>query len=106
MEITYLTNRYMKKQNLLFVVGILFLTSFTFQQPSGNAIVDKMEGIDVYVNSRPLRDYTVIDSGITNVVMGQCDGMISKSVRKAVKDKADAVIIHFENFRYESIKYK
>ncbi len=86
------------------VVAVILLASF--QQQTGNARVEKIEGVDVYAFSVPLRDYEVIKSGITTVFMGQCDGMVSRSAKKAAEEKADGVIIHFENFKYEAIKYK
>lgn len=106
------------KNKVLLAITIVCVTfilvSFkpqTQQVPCGNAIADKINGIDVYVNSRPTRDYEVIKSGMNGITTNG-EQVVSRSAKKAFDGDGkgnltgDAVIVHLSNSRYEIIKYK
>lgn len=100
-----LINKHNMKTLLLFLSIVVALSSFTHTEDAPAASVQKLYGVDIYAYSTPGRQYDVIDQGITNVVMGQCNGFVSRSAKKAFEKKGDGVILHFETFRYEIIKY-
>lgn len=105
------------KNKVLLTIAILavafILVSFNQQQPTrcGNAIADKINGIDVYVNSEPTREYEVVKTGL-NGFTTNAEQIVSRSAKKAFDGdgkgglKGDAVIVHLSNSRYEIIKYK
>jgi len=96
-------------------LAVIILTLFSFkpqqQQECGNAIADKINGIDVYVNSRPTRQYEVVKAGLNGFTTNP-DQIVSRSAKKAFEGDGkgnltgDAVIVHLSNARYEVIKYK
>jgi hypothetical protein len=89
------------------VAVVFIMVSFKQTQPPiGNAITEKVNGVDVYVFSRPTRNYDVIKSGTVTTIIGQCESIANKSARKAADEKADGVIVNLNNNRYEAIKYK
>lgn len=100
-----LINKHNMKTLLLFLSIMIALSSFTHEENATAASVEKLYGVDIYAYSTPGKQYTVIDEGITNVIMGQCNGFVSRSAKKAFEKKGDGVILHFETFKYEVIKY-
>lgn len=93
------------KTLLLFLTITIALSSFTHEENAPVASVEKLYGVDVYAYSVPAKPYEVIETGITNVIMGQCNGFVSRSAKKAFEKKGDGVILHFDTFKYEVIKY-
>ena len=94
----------MKISLLLFLIlGIQFTPT-----ESGQAKVQKIQGVDIFVMSEPLVDYDVIENGkIVITLTGGCDQEITKAAMKASKLNADGVIIFFGTpLRYTSIRYK
>lgn len=71
---------------------------------SANAVVQKIQGVDVFVYSTPSRDYEVIERGIIGFAP-KCEMVIEKSARKAADLNCNAVIVEFPA-RYVAIKYK
>ncbi|MBL0744592.1 hypothetical protein [Chryseolinea lacunae] len=99
----------MKNQvlNILTIVSIMFLLSFTYQSQQPNAIVDKIDGIDVFVYSKPSNPYQVVKSGTAaTMTLRGTDGLVDKAVSIAAKEKADGIILDTRNGKYEAIKYK
>jgi hypothetical protein len=77
---------------------------FTPEVKTG-ATAQRVGGVAVFIYSEPSEPYDIIESSRLTVVM-DCDNRISKPISKAVKAKADGVIIHFEQNRYDLIKFK
>lgn len=105
----------MKQTAYKFIMVIIALaalamitTSFKlYDGQSPNAVTEKVNGVDVYVFSRPVREYVVIKSSVSNLlVFNKGDGVIMRSAKKAFEEKGDGVIVHLNNSRYEVIKYK
>ena len=91
------------------VTAILALISLTGLSitPNNNvtANVEKSGGVAIFVYSEPSQDYDVIESGRI-VMLLDCNEVINKPIKKAIKAKADGVIIHFKDSRYDLIKFK
>lgn len=95
------------KNGILFAVSVTLLIILMSSKPSvvANAVVEQRMGLDVYVMSKPTKDYEVIESGKSSAWFS-CNEIITHSVKQAKKSEADAVIIHFSNKRFDAIKYK
>ncbi len=92
----------------LMLIVMIMLTSFKlYNGQSPNAVTEKINGVDVYVFSAPVREYTVIKTAISNgLVFDHPDKLVLRSAKRAYEEKGDAVIVHLSNYRYEVIKYK
>lgn len=94
----------MKKLSTLLVLSLLFTFGFKNKDEEGLARVNKVQGIEVYVLSEPVRDYEVISDvgtglSTTSAVTGglvneSIADKISNFVRKAMKQNSriDGVI--------------
>jgi hypothetical protein len=99
----------MKKNLLAFIIlaATVSLPSFTYQAQQANAIVDKVNGIDVYVYSKPSNPYEVVKSGnASRMTLKGTDGLVNGATEIALKEKADGVILDTRNGKYEAIRYK
>ncbi len=93
----------MKTLVLLLLAVIL---SATIQTQTGNADVQRMQGLDVYVYSEPVKPYEVIESGKVMVTLtGGCGETVTQAVKKAAKVKAQGVIVNLETSKWDAIKY-
>lgn len=91
----------------ILLLAVLFSASFTMQTNSGNATVQKIQGLDVYVYSEPSQKYEVIESGkVLMTLTGGCGEVVTQAVKKSAKVDADAVIVHLESSKWDAIKYK
>lgn len=93
----------MKTISVFLFLGILL--SFRSQTVS-TATPQKVQGIDVYVMSEPVRAYEVIKTGSQDIVL-TCKGSINAPIGVAAKTEgAEGVIIHFpQSSKYSVIKY-
>lgn len=87
---------------------VMITTSFKlYHGLNPNAVAEKINGVDVYVFSAPVREYEVIKTAISNgLVFDHPDKLVMRSAKKAFEEKGDGVIVHLNNYRYEIIKYK
>jgi hypothetical protein len=83
------------------------LLAFKSIDNTGNATVQRMQGLDVYVMSEPTRPYEVIKS-VTAVQWLSCKEAVNTPVNKAAKEPgAQGVIIYWPvTSKYTIIKYK
>ena len=91
------------------ISAILLLFALLSFRPfsEGNARTQKIQGVEVFIYSEPVRDYEVIESGkVIATLTGSCSEQVNQSVKKAAKAKADAVIIYLESSKWDAIKYK
>jgi hypothetical protein len=101
---------YMRKSVIVLVALVaLALTSFNRNESeTGNAVAQRITGLDVYVYSEPSKAYEVIDNGKVLVTLtGGCSEVVNQAVKKASKnDGAQGVIIYLESSKWIAIKYK
>lgn len=108
----------MTKLSILFIgVSLLISTGFKINDEKGLARVNKVQGVEVYILSEPLRDYEVISDigtglSTTSAVTGglvneSIADKISNFVRKAMKENSriDA-IIYSSGKRIVGIRFK
>jgi hypothetical protein len=85
--------------------GLLILAGFTQEQKNDTATVDKINGVYVFIHSKPAREYEVLKSGKT-IVLLHSDEVITHPIKVAQKEKADGVIINVEGNHYDIIKFR
>lgn len=71
----------------------------------GNAIAENHMGVDVFVYSRPTKEYDVIEDGKI-IALANCDEVFNKPIKKAADKNGDGVIIYVETQKYDIIKYR
>ena len=71
---------------LLAVVSIIFATSFKIMADKSNAAVDQIQGVYVFIQSKPTSEYEYL--GSVKKEYPQADGVIFTSVNM---DQVDAV---------------
>lgn len=89
----------------LFLAIISLMAFQSIQQKEVSATPRKVSGVAVFLYSDPVGDYELVESGKFTILM-DCNEAINKPIKKAAKLKADGVIIHFEQSRYDIIKFK
>lgn len=98
-------------KNLMFaciaVVCVALTMSFK-NQAEGNAVAQRITGLDVYVYSEPTKPYEIIENGKVLVTLtGGCSEVVNQGVKKAGKvDGAQGVIVYLESSKWSAIKYK
>jgi len=90
----------------IILLAIVLMASITPQQ-DGNARVQKVQGIEVYIMSEPLRDYEVIDNGkVLATLSGSCSERLRAAVKSASKSNPDAIIFYLDGAKWDAIKFK
>lgn len=90
----------------IILLAIVLMASINPQE-SGNARVQKVQGIEVYVMSEPLNAYDVIDNGkVLATISGSCSERLRAAVKSAAKSNPDAIIFYLDGAKWEAIKFK
>lgn len=92
----------------ILALALLTGVSFSPQTNPGQASVNKLNGVEIFVYSNPVKEYEVIETGkVMLTLTGSCDDRIKSAANKAAKLNADGLIIEFgEPTRWTAIKYK
>jgi len=91
---------------------LLVLFGLSFESKNSPVVtVSKIQGVDVYVYSKPSGNYKVIDSGKIRVTLtGGCNEVVDSAIKKAAKLGADGVIVDMASSglgnAWEAIKYE
>lgn len=93
----------MKISILILILGIHFNPT-----ESGNAKVNSIQGVQIFLYSEPTQDFEVIETGMVKLTLtGSCEDRIKTAANKAAKLKADGIIIELgEPTRWTAIRYK
>lgn len=96
----------MKKMILGAVMGVSAVAVFSFKTTeTGNAITERRNGLDVYMYSRPSKDYETVYSDKFKIAF-DCNEILTKPLKMAEGKGGEGVIIYPETTRFEVIKYK
>lgn len=82
------------------VAVLLTLVSFTYQQEEANAKVKSIDGIEIYIQSEPLKKYKVVDDLLPakfNFHMSSIDNLCSHYVKVAKKKEVEFDALVFQN---------
>jgi hypothetical protein len=90
----------------IIILAIVLMANINPQE-SGNARVQKVQGIEVYIMSEPLKAYDVIDNGkVLATLSGSCSERLRAAVKSAAKSNPDAIIFYLDGAKWEAIKFK
>jgi hypothetical protein len=93
-----------------FILAFIILSMFMFggritAPGAGQAQVDRIQGVDLYISSQPVVDYQVVDSA-KMVIYTNCQQLWRRPVRRAAKQQADGVIVSLDREYYWVIRYR
>jgi hypothetical protein len=96
----------MKKPATAFLLGIAICAFFAFKSVkydlrSNTAEVEQLEGLYIFTDSKPVKEYDFIGSEKVSFTLGseQYGAIRNKLIKKVKKEypQANAIIFHFEN---------